>query len=199
MKRLTISLLIAFLTFLLGIGLTVFLYEIPGSEKPAEEKTSNEKVFQDEGFYGKLPVLTLCEVIKNADQYDGKTIRLKATVNSSNHGEYLSLPHKCLDRKNLTDVFDSHTAFRYVDASEYKKVTDFRMTRNNKQWAASLIVTGVGKFRKNEARRDTSSNEKNSSYHFTLISLDSIVEEWIPEPVIENNKYQSIFVEPLNY
>lgn len=162
MNRIISWIFVIFVTFTFGVITTLIWLKSHQNISP----NKNENLFVN------LPALDYCEVRNNPDKYDGKIIRLKASVHSGVEGEYI-YDERCPGDESNRTYYDATAALIYLDKQDQKKVTDVRIKRNLKPWTDPVQIIAVGKFRKNEPTGNDSGYDKNAVYHFIIISLDS--------------------------
>lgn len=186
MKRYLFWIITLLFTFLLGVIFTILIF----TNSENANRSKNEKLFEN------LPVLSYCEVSENPDKYDGKIIRLKTMIlGSLHHGEYISAGYNCRGDIKMIGNSETTAALLYIDSFEQKKVSDIRSQRKNTAWSDPLTFVGVGKFSKNEPEKDTDSIKDNSPYHFTIISIDAVIDDSASEPEMKTEKFKSVFIE----
>ncbi len=166
MKRFISWILVMLLAFTLGVVTALLWFN----------RSSDNSSFDNEKIFESLPILDYCELRNNPDKYDGKIVRLRAGINTGNHGEFL-YDTRCPADEKIKTYYDATAAVMYIDRLEQKKVTDIRSARRSKPWTDPVSVIAVGKFMKNEPTKNDSGMDRNSVFHFVIISLDAISED----------------------
>ena len=126
-----------------------------------------------------LSLLEYCDLRNNPDKYDGKIVRLRAEINSGNHGDHL-YDKRCPGNESVHSYPDGLTAIFYKNKAEQDKVREIRDRRidsnSQKVWTDSVNVTAVRLFKKNKPLENESSYERNAPFHFTVITIESFSE-----------------------
>lgn len=166
MKRAAEWLLVIFFSYAIGV-ITAFLWSPDASDGAS---------FNNKNLFFKLPIRNFCEVRNNPDNYDGEIIRLRAGINTGNHGDYL-YDERCPADEKIKDYYDATAAVMYADWREREKVANTRNARKSKPFTAPVSVVAVGKFRKNEPVKNDSGLNGNAVFHFAVISLESVSDD----------------------
>ncbi|HEX8249531.1 MAG TPA: hypothetical protein VF599_15245 [Pyrinomonadaceae bacterium] len=146
MKRRAIELFIIILTFgLLGITATLLHLKLNPSNNQTAEPATNPVLLNNEDIPADLPILSFCELANNPEKYDGKIVRLNATLTFGLEGSWFS-DSNCGSHDNGAIV---------SSASEevWNPLKQARERKGEKFSANQLNVTAVGKF-KNEVYKD---------------------------------------------
>jgi hypothetical protein len=92
MKQIISWLLVIVFTFMLGVAVALLYLESTVSVTQKSEISSSllNKEINDENVSmwnaGNLPILSYCELANNPEKYDGKIVRLSATLYQNMHG-----------------------------------------------------------------------------------------------------------------
>lgn len=172
MKKIISWMFVILITFTFGVITTLIWLKSSQNISSPEKKSSS---VNNENLFADLLVLDYCEVRNNPDKYDGKIIRLKAFVHSGTEGEHI-YDERCPADESIKTYYDATAAAIYLDKQDYKKVTDVRVKRKLKPWTDPVEIIAVGKFRKNEPTKNDSSYDRNATFHFMIISVDSAID-----------------------
>lgn len=139
MKRTTIRLLITLLTFLTGT-MGAFLYvKFNNSNNQKSVNSSNRKILNDDDENTKFPTLNLCELSSEPQKYDGKIIRLNATLEFSQEGKWF-YDSSCKSSKGgIKPYVKNQEAREIIERAREQKSSDSRDDL--------LDITVVGKFK----------------------------------------------------
>ena len=88
MKRITFWRLIITFTFILGAALLYLKFFYPSIQ--TSESLPEISLPEIENNQAELPVLTFCELAKNPEKYDGRTVRLSAELSIGLEGSWFS-------------------------------------------------------------------------------------------------------------
>ncbi|MFN2455953.1 MAG: hypothetical protein ABR577_17225 [Pyrinomonadaceae bacterium] len=153
MRRVIMWLLIALCTFTLGMGATLLWIESrrpvvqslgapPCIRPPFYESISTPCVGTDFSALADIPNPSFCELVNNADFYNGKIVRVSARYGGNIHGVQL-FNTSCSRRDTQTYVF-------FHPAMAEDMLQDFNRVRGagSLNWWIPLDITVIGKFNK---------------------------------------------------
>lgn len=143
MKRVTTWLLVIFLTFTLGVTATLIYLSFNTSNSQKSETPVNLPVNKENKVAGPS-TLSLCELSNKPQEYNGKVVRLSATLLFGTEGSWFS-SQDCM-------VSDGTILVSFENEKAWKPIGDARKQKNNKPWANQLDVIVIGKFKNEDPR-----------------------------------------------
>jgi len=166
MKRAYSWLTIILLTFTFGVATTFIWFNYTYSPLSPDK---NKKLSD-------LPILSYCELVNNADKYDGKIVRVKTEIKTGNHGEYL-YDSNCPADEKIKTYYDATAAIFYDNSKDQEQIKQIRDKRKILRWTDPVEVITTGKFRKNKPTQNDSGLDRNAVFHFVFFSLESVSSE----------------------
>jgi hypothetical protein len=144
MKRTTVWLFITLLTFTLGVTAAFLYLKFNSSNEQNKENTTNLAPSNFAKETAEIQTLDFCELSNNPEEYDGKVVRLNATLEFGIEGAWFSYS-KCFTTKGTTLVFSKNEKI-------WKPVETARKQKTHEPWANKVSVTVVGKFKNQDPK-----------------------------------------------
>ena len=161
MRQITSWLL--FIAFI-SVTVTLLTQKFPPSVTHKPEIPSS--ILNDEIVSPDLPILAYCELVNNPEKYDGKIVRLSATLYQNMHGIKF-LDKNCYSEEKETAVlFNAERAEKIVD-----KIAQEIQAEKFVYWGEPKMIV-VGKFSRVMPTRKSTSMEDNSYLHFEIYEVE---------------------------
>lgn len=144
MKRITIWLFITFLTFVLGVTAAFLYLKFNSSNKQNAENTTNPPSFSVPQETAEIQTLSFCQLSSNPEEYDGKVVRLNATLEFGTEGAWFSNSN-CATAKATTLVFSKNEKV-------WKPIEAARKRKPNESWASQINLTVIGRFKNQDPK-----------------------------------------------
>ena len=142
MKRASFWLLAISVTFVLGVAATLAYLKVFYS--PVQISQPLPEISLPEKDSAELPGLTFCELTKNPEKYDGKTVRLSARLSIGLEGSWFSDNSCGADNAAIVKVKDN----------EVWKIIDKARERGKREpWDTQVNLIVIGQF-KNAVYKD---------------------------------------------
>ena len=190
MKNLAIRLTVALITFTVGVLPVMVWHELTRDpfdawmeeacaqrREPCASPSSSVPHADRPGEEGLLPVLAYCELVGNPERYDGKIVRVRATLRMSIHGLFLS---------DVTcDRYENYAAVDFHEPRRKELVNTFFGPDNptlDRPGPVELIA--IGRFEKVFPSRVYDSLLDNAPLRFEMMRVEKMHVE--KAPVVEH-------------
>ncbi len=176
MKRIVFRSIVAFAAFAFGVGLVALalwfehqqpvitqLEEPPCLRPPLYEKTFEPCQGVDFSALPELPDVPFCELIGNADLYDGKIVRVNAHSYFGRHGGIL-FDRDCSGFQNQTAVWINETMSEKIYSDFVENRLDW--------WANEIDLIAVGRFNKVTPTYESDTIADTAPLKFEIMSVE---------------------------
>lgn len=163
MKRFVFPLSILLVTLAAGVVASIIWLNYPAS--------------QDETIPENVPTLSYCELISNAEKYDGKVVRVKAELHWFIHGYFFDDPNCAVPKEDESEAmsYSGRTAV-LLNAENAENINQrIKEAAGTAYVRKPADVVAVGRFKK-IVRCSTCSDsiEDRTPYHFKVVELEYI-------------------------
>ncbi|MGI8470123.1 MAG: hypothetical protein ACR2N3_16910 [Pyrinomonadaceae bacterium] len=145
MKRFTTWLFVIVLTFALCVTATLLYLKLNYFNSQESKAVENFDVVYDENSSADLPILSYCELANNPEKYDGKIVRLSATLEMGIEGSWF-------DDANCEKSNDA-AIVKSINEEVWDAVQRTREQKDKKVLSNEVNLIVVGRF-KNSVYKD---------------------------------------------
>ncbi len=160
MKRIGFWLLIASLSFALGIITTLICVRIRNSTNPSQPSSKDQTIENSTS----PPVLAYCELANNPEKYDGKIVHLATRLSASKHG-ILFYDLNCGGIEKAASV-------SFNPDNKYAIARTLREARGSDDPTQSVDLIAVGKLRKVTPSFESDLISDTTSLRFEIMSIE---------------------------